>query len=268
MIFLFSSLLLAAPNENTPGPKKGRIVAVYDGDTFTLSNGDKIRLVGVNTPELRPKEEFGLAARDAVADILINEEVYLTYGAVPRDSYGRLIASVRTEDTDIGEFLLREGLGHLFLIPPEGIDREKYLQAQTEAQNANKGIWSLSRYQSNLHLTSFHANAPGIDNDNINGEYLRVCNTTAETLNVAGYTITDLQGNSWEFPELHVPPGHTFKVFSGRGRTQSNPEKQLEIYLGSYRPIWNNEHDRASIYDPNGALQDSRLHKPKTKPKQ
>ena len=130
MLLTLFTISLAFAETYRPPPKTGVIIAVYDGDTFTLSNGDKIRLVGVNTPELRPKEEFGLAARDAVADILINEEVYLTYGAVPRDSYGRLIASVRTEDTDIGEFLLREGLGHLFLIPPEGIDREKYLQAQ------------------------------------------------------------------------------------------------------------------------------------------
>ena len=44
-------------------PSHGRIISVYDGDTYTLSDGSKIRLRGVNTPELRPKEEFGIEAR-------------------------------------------------------------------------------------------------------------------------------------------------------------------------------------------------------------
>ena len=34
-------------------------VSVYDGDTYTLADGNKIRLRGVNTPELKPAEDFG-----------------------------------------------------------------------------------------------------------------------------------------------------------------------------------------------------------------
>jgi len=270
MLFIFLSSLFAAPqvDPKSPGPKKGIITAVYDGDTFTLSTGEKVRLRGINTPELRPKEQFGLQARDAAANILLNEQVYLEYGTIKRDSYGRLIASVRTEEIDIAEYLLETGLGHLFLIPPDKVDHERLLKAQTKAQSSSKGIWSLSRYNSNLHMTSFHANSPGNDNNNINGEYLRVCNTTSKTLNIEGYSITDIQGNRWEFPNMDIPPGHTFKVISGIGYHQKDPTKQLEVYLGSYRPIWNNEHDHATIYDTKGKPQDSRVHKPKTKPKQ
>ena len=40
-------------------PRYGRVVSVYDGDTYTLADGNKIRLRGVNTPELKPAEDFG-----------------------------------------------------------------------------------------------------------------------------------------------------------------------------------------------------------------
>lgn len=264
-LFLYASPILA--ETFPPPPSTGVVVAVYDGDTYTLASGDKVRLRGANTPELKPPEEYGLEARDAVADLLLNQQVTLVYGESSRDGYGRLVASVQVKDTDVAEFILERGLGHAFFIPPESLDTNKLLAAQKKAQEENKGIWSVERYHSNLHMTSFHANAPGDDQQNINGEYIRVTNITADALNIEGYTITNLHGEIFTFPSMIIPAGNTFKVISGSGRNQSDPQKQLEVYLGSYRPIWNNEHDVATIYSPEKKVQDSREHKPKTKPK-
>lgn len=250
-----------------PPPKSGVIIAVYDGDTFTLDNGDKIRLRGANTPELKPKEAFGIEARDAVRDLILNQKVTLSYGSVERDGYGRLIAAVQFEDQDVATYLLEKGLAHAFFIPPEELDTVALLKAQEKAQTQGIGLWSIPRYQSSVHMTSFHANAPGNDNDNINGEYIRVTNTTLQALNLNEFHIQNLKGYTYPFPDLTVPPGHTVKVHSGRGYNQTNPAKQLEIYLGSTRPIWNNEKDQATIYDSKGQIHDQRKHEPKTKPK-
>ena len=250
-----------------PPPTTGTIIAVYDGDTYTLSSGEKIRLRGANTPELKPPEAFGIEARDAVANLILNQPVNLSYGDVSRDGYGRLIASVEVKNQDVAEFILKEGLGHAFFIPPEKLDTPKLLLAQKEAQQNHKGIWSIERYQSDLHMTSFHANAPGNDNNFVNGEYIRVTNITDHTLDLSEYYITNLSGAKWDFPKMELPAGNTVKIFSGTGWHQRNPEKQLEIYLGSHRPIWDNEHDRATIYNRSNKVQDSREHQPKTKPK-
>ena len=58
LTWLLQIQLSAHAESYRPPPKTGVIIAVYDGDTFTLDNGDKIRLRGANTPELRPKEAF------------------------------------------------------------------------------------------------------------------------------------------------------------------------------------------------------------------
>ena len=55
----------AASGPEEPVPAQGRVVEVYDGDTLTLASGDKIRLRWVNTPELRPKEDYGIEDREA-----------------------------------------------------------------------------------------------------------------------------------------------------------------------------------------------------------
>ena len=60
---ILATLLSAQPAQAAdpePAPAKGRVVQIYDGDTLTLESGDRIRLRWVNTPELRPKEDYGV----------------------------------------------------------------------------------------------------------------------------------------------------------------------------------------------------------------
>ena len=260
MLIFSLSLCLASPEP----PTKAVVSSVYDGDTFTLSDGSKIRLRGVNTPELRPMEDYGIEARDAVARLLINQTVQLSYGKVKQDSYGRYIASVQVKDVDIGTYLVENGLGHVFIIPPEKLNVPSLMAAQEKARKAQLGIWRTSRYQGDVHMTSFHANAPGNDNQNVNGEYIRLCNIRSKPVELKDYSIRNISGSFYKFPKMLLPPGHTVKIHSGKGRIKQNPKKQLEIYLQSNRPIWNNRHDRASIYNGEGQLQDSREHSPKT----
>lgn len=248
----------AAPQ--TPGPASSTVASVYDGDTFTLTTGDKVRLKWVNTPELKPPEDYGVEAREATKVFVSGKNVTLTYGSQVRDGYDRLIAGATVEGKSLSEHLLELGLGHVFVIPPDATDLSPLLAAQERARAAHRGIWSTPRYAGVLHITSFHANADGDDRENVNGEYLRVCNVSGQPLDLAGFRIADISGNSWTLPTLMLPPGHTFKLISGIGPNQGDPERQLEVYLGNADPIWNNKLDRATIYDRFGRMVDARDH--------
>jgi len=255
---ILALLLLGA---ETPAPRTATVSSVYDGDTFTLDTGEKVRVSGVNTPELRPLEDYGVEAREATDSFVSGKTVDLSYSSVERDGYGRLIAWVEVEGESLPEHLLERGLGHVFLIPPVELgDVDAMNDAQEKAKKANRGIWSTEHYKGTLHITSFHANAAGDDRENVNGEYLRLCNISGQPLNVDGYKIADATGNSYSFPALVIPPGHTVKVHSGQGDHQTDKSSQLAIYLGSAAPIWNNKEDRATIYDRYGQVVDSRHH--------
>lgn len=243
-----------------PPPRSATVTSVYDGDTFTLSTGDRVRLKWVNTPELKPAEAYGIEAREATKAFLSGKTVELVYGETTRDGYGRLVAGVTVEGKSLTEHLLELGLGHLFVIPPDEGDHSSLIAAQERARKARRGIWSTAEYQGVLHMTSFHANADGDDRENVNGEYLRVANVSSETIDLSGYSIADISGNSYPFPKLLLPAGHTVKVHSGQGAHQTDPNEQLAIYLGSPAPIWNNKLDRATIYDRFGRVVDAREH--------
>jgi micrococcal nuclease len=241
------------------------VIRVYDGDTVTIATGDPVRLRFVNTPELRPLEAFAEEARDLAASLVDGKLVQLSYAEPVRDGYGRLIADVVVDGVSLEERLLEAGYAHIMLIPPVEDGLEPLFEAQARAKAARAGIWGHERYQGTLHITSFHANGRGNDRADPNSEYLRVCNVSDEPVNVGGYGITNIRRQSYTWPQLVIPAGHTVKVHSGKGVHQTDPSEQLAIYLGSDVPLWNNTRDLATIYDGTGAQVDQRLHEVKTR---
>ena len=100
---------------------KAVITKVYDGDTLTAevdlgfkmwAKKVKLRLVGVDTPEIRTKDpvekELAIKARDRVRELCLGKEVIVkTHG---KGKYGRWLASVYVDgDLDVGSFLISEG---------------------------------------------------------------------------------------------------------------------------------------------------------------
>lgn len=87
--------------------RHAHIVAVYDGDTvtadFDLGFGihlarQKLRLLGIDTPELRGSErEDGLVARDALRDLILHQDVHVQTRKDRRGKYGRWLAVIFLE---------------------------------------------------------------------------------------------------------------------------------------------------------------------------
>ena len=77
-------------------------IRVVDGDTIILSNGERVRLIGVDTPETKhpnkPVQYFGKEASAFTKRMVEGKEVTLEYGQQQRDKYGRLLAYVYLMD--------------------------------------------------------------------------------------------------------------------------------------------------------------------------
>jgi endonuclease YncB( thermonuclease family) len=258
-LFVLCAALVAA---DAPPPTGGRARSVYDGDTLTLQSGEKIRLKWANAPEMKPREDFAVESRDAAYRFVDGADLVLEVdGERARDDYGRVLAGVRTPAGDLSLHLIELGLAHVYLIPPVDGDPAPYFAAQARARAARLGIWSTDRYQGALHVTSFHANAPGDEEKDPNLEYFRMCAIADAPVDLDGYTVEDARGQRFALPKMVVPPGHTVRVHSGRGLAETDPARQLVAYLGSDRPIWANDFDRVTLRAPGGVLVDSREHR-------
>ena len=72
---------------------------VYDGDTIQLDDGRKIRLIGVDAPEVdspySKEEPFGQQSKRYLSKLLLGRKVYIRPAAVQYDKYGRTLAWAR-----------------------------------------------------------------------------------------------------------------------------------------------------------------------------
>ncbi|HEX6148716.1 thermonuclease family protein [Nocardioides sp.] len=84
------------------------VVEVIDGDTVDLGNGERVRLVGIDTPE---RGECGYEkAADALSELVLGRQVVLAPSDEDRDQYDRLLRYVDVGGVDAGLTLVRHGL--------------------------------------------------------------------------------------------------------------------------------------------------------------
>ncbi len=140
---------------------------VIDGDTFVLAGGERVRLIGVDTPEtVAPNQEvevYGQEASDFTKNLLEGKKVALKFDAQERDQYDRLLCYVFLEDgTFVNELLLKEGYATLLTVPPNIAYVDLFRKAQDEAVANNKGLWGLQETQEETETEYVDANGRGL----------------------------------------------------------------------------------------------------------
>ncbi len=141
-------LLLAAcdpsPKAERCGPTQALVTRVIDGDTIELENGERVRYLLIDTPEStqNKNECWGEEAALYNRQLVEGETVNLEYDQECSDNYGRLLAYVSLEGSDINALLLERGYACLLHIPPNGNERvDEYQALETTAQTKEFGMW-------------------------------------------------------------------------------------------------------------------------------
>ena len=132
---------------------------VSDGDTLVLSDGQKVRLIGVDTPEMEDEarnrrnaaynrisagvvNDFAFKAKQYVREQVEGRPVRLEYDWQRQDKYGRTLAYVyrQPEGTFLNAEILRQGYGFAYLRFPFKYSEQFRVYAQ-EAREAKRGLW-------------------------------------------------------------------------------------------------------------------------------
>jgi len=147
------------PTETQEPAQFFKVQRIIDGDTFVLSNGEKIRLIGIDTPESRPNPKLyrdvkrtgqdsnaiiamGKEATKFTRQLLEGKNVKVEFDVVPRDRYGRLLAYAYLEDgTFINAEIIKAGYAQVMTVPPNVKFQDLFLQLQKAAREERKGLW-------------------------------------------------------------------------------------------------------------------------------
>lgn len=150
------------PHQRAALPQKNSILYVakaIDGDTLKLSDGERVRLIGVDTPESRYNTKLERDAARSVKDmkaiigmgkkasnftknLVSGKRVRLEFDVQKHDKYGRLLAYVYLEDgTFVNAKIIEEGYAQIMTIPPNVKYAGLFLKLQESARKNNKGLW-------------------------------------------------------------------------------------------------------------------------------
>ena len=120
---------------------------VVDGDTIYLDNGEKVRFVGVNTPE-RGVEGY-IASKNFVQKLCLNKEVGLDIDdSKHNDRYGRTLAVVIVNGKNVNEMLLKEGLAEIMYMPPSEFYPYDWADSNTHVANSHSTSSSSAHQES------------------------------------------------------------------------------------------------------------------------
>lgn len=120
---------------------------VTDGDTVVLENNQRVRLIGIDTPEIENKkygregEYYGEEAKQFLKQLIEGKDVRLEDGYEPFDKYGRGLAYVYLGNLFVNAELVRLGYAEVFRI----FDFEyknQFLELERQARSQGLGIWA------------------------------------------------------------------------------------------------------------------------------
>lgn len=126
-----------------------RVKYVIDGDTLETKDGERIRFLGIDTPEIKkrteepPDQPWGRDAANFVTLLLPpGTEIGLGFEAGPREgAYGRTLAYVILDGEVINALLLQEGYGR-YKDYGNVLKHGEYLKRmESQAKVYGKGLW-------------------------------------------------------------------------------------------------------------------------------
>lgn len=133
-------------NQATPSAQTVKVTRVVDGDTIEIEGGQKVRYIGIDTPETvdpkKPVQCFGKEASNKNKELVENKQVRLEKDVSETDQFGRLLRYVYIDDVFVNDYLVRNGFAHSSTFPPDVKYQSQFLEAEKEARENGRGLWA------------------------------------------------------------------------------------------------------------------------------
>lgn len=156
LLFLFASFYNSSYNTFIPrptptptpklNPSYAKATRVVDGDTIEIDTGQKVRYIGINTPEIHSPtkgvECFGKEASLKNKELVEGKMVRLEKDISETDKYGRFLRYVYIDDVFVNDLLVRSGYAQAATFPPDVRFSHDFKESERLARQENLGLWA------------------------------------------------------------------------------------------------------------------------------
>ncbi|QQS38874.1 thermonuclease family protein [Candidatus Woesebacteria bacterium] len=123
------------------------VTRVIDGDTIELETGEKVRYIGIDTPETNDPQSktecFGKEAKEFNRKLVEGRKVRLEKDISDTDRYGRLLRYVYVENIFVNLHIVDQGYAYATSYPPDVYHQTEFLHAQKTARENLLGLWEM-----------------------------------------------------------------------------------------------------------------------------
>jgi len=135
------------------------VTRAVDGDTLVLENSERVRLIGIDTPEMHESNKLNRDAQRSGQDVeaikqlgresyeftkklVEGKRIRLEFDVERFDKYKRILAYVYLEDgTFLNAKIVGEGYASLMTYPPNVKYADEFSKLYREAREAKRGLW-------------------------------------------------------------------------------------------------------------------------------
>ncbi|MDD5432705.1 MAG: thermonuclease family protein [Candidatus Omnitrophica bacterium] len=136
------------------------VTRVVDGDTLVLANGERVRLIGIDTPEIHESKKLykdaqrseqdastikklGMRSFEFTKNLVEGKRVSLEFDVERHDRYKRLLAYVYLKDSNVfvNAEIVKEGYASLMTYPPNVKYADLFVKLYQEARENRRGLW-------------------------------------------------------------------------------------------------------------------------------
>jgi endonuclease YncB( thermonuclease family) len=261
----------------------GKVTFIGDGDTVYVDvDGDgshrtvSVRFTGINAMEqtvysANPRARRGFChaveATNRLEGLIRRGGGRVRLAAMDASSASRsrwrraVAVKIGGRWRDVDRILLKEGLAVWLPNPSEWLWNASYSALAERAAAAHRGIWDPTSCGTGPEdwarlRIEVNGDADGIDQENLDGEWVRVRNLDpTRAVHLGGWALRDSAPGGFVFPDwVTITPGETLTVHVGKGTNT-----WTELFMGGRKPIFENQTggghgvgDSALLLDPQG----------------
>lgn len=142
-------LAVHTSNESTDSAVTGEQVLVeriVDGDTIVVSGNRKVRLIGIDAPEMETAstqiECFATEATSFIETLLTGSTITMVKDVSETDRYKRLLRYIYKDGVMVNDQLVKNGYAHASSYPPDVAHQKEFKASEIQARENKIGLWA------------------------------------------------------------------------------------------------------------------------------
>jgi endonuclease YncB( thermonuclease family) len=245
---------------------QGTVTRVIDGVTIEVETDTgivQVRYIGLSLASETLYPHSSLSAKEANHDLVDGQKVLMVKDRSETDEEGYLLRYVIANGIFVNQNLVYYGYAQANIIPPDTSCSNTLLEAESSAMLNHRGIYAplatatrsiVLNPTATVHtlgevlITTIQPLGDGWQDPN---EYIELKNNSSHPIQMDGWTLRDLKGHSFIFPDFIIYSGNYCRIYTNVYRPA-----QCGLSFYSLSPIWDDTEDCAYLYNPLGQLVD------------